>query len=410
MTVSTLTRAALLCTTALLALPAAASPVTVNGPYLLVDTKTTNSLNFPTGEQIGIGADATPSGWATTAIAQTSDLSNGATVTETVPWFGGSADPNGYRVDIPYNANLTGPWTLTFTNGTDTTTVMTPSIVGVTPAPFANSITMWGTGLYPSFAWSYPGSLDGVTFLLYDKSTHAAGGGADLIYSHSMPGNTTTFTLPSPQAGGPILNPNDSYVADFKGLILRNPAGPRTNANTAAQSQTYVDFFPTSSAVPLNLPTTLVGGGYQYSMPVIPGFLYYLDPAIATGYVFDTGAGNPNFASVLLPAIQSAPYDLSFLDNGMTITDLVDPGVVFDFPAGGVTSFQVTGIDPSLGLDPSDTTAFVTGVTFEGDGMFTGTQTPIVSAVPEPSAFLLLGAGLLGLGAVRCSRRHIGRW
>jgi hypothetical protein len=84
---------------------------------------------------------------------------------------------------------------------------------------------------------------------------------------------------------------------------------------------------------------------------------------------------------------------------------MVAPGGTFDLPDGGVTSFDVTGIDPSLMLNPGDTTAFVTGLTFTADGTFTGTQTPITENVPEPSTIVILGSALAGL--LLSGRRHL---
>jgi hypothetical protein len=40
--------------------------------------------------------------------------------------------------------------------------------------------------------------------------------------------------------------------------------------------------------------------------------------------------------------------------------------ILFDFAPAGVSEFEVLGIDPGLGLDPDNTTAFITALTFEG--------------------------------------------
>jgi hypothetical protein len=42
---------------------------------------------------------------------------------------------------------------------------------------------------------------------------------------------------------------------------------------------------------------------------------------------------------------------------------MIAPGGTFDFPTGGVTSFDVSGINPTPMLNPDDTTAFITGLT-----------------------------------------------
>jgi hypothetical protein len=111
---------------------------------------------------------------------------------------------------------------------------------------------------------------------------------------------------------------------------------------------------------------------------------------------------------VLLPSLQALPYHLSYLFGGTLFDVLVAGGVQYFFQAGGVNAFDVTGIDPGLGLDPSNPVAFITGLTFAGAGQFTGTQTPIVTmvAVPAPSSISLFAVGLLGLLMV-CGR--IGR-
>jgi hypothetical protein len=65
----------------------------------------------------------------------------------------------------------------------------------------------------------------------------------------------------------------------------------------------------------------------------------------------------------------------------------------------------VLGIETSAGLNPSDVTAFITGVSFAGDGRFTGTMTPITAEVPEPPMTVLLGMALMGLALVQQRRR-----
>ena len=65
------------------------------------------------------------------------------------------------------------------------------------------------------------------------------------------------------------------------------------------------------------------------------------------------------------------------------------------------------GLDP--GVDPTDITAFVTGLTFMpgGDGEFTGTMEAVVettSEVPEPATLTLFGSGLVAFVAIKWRR------
>lgn len=431
MTCLSATRAALFCAASMVAIlpvigvgplfvsPAAAAPISVsNSQYFLLDDKGANDLGFMPGVQFSIGAcQVTPNGFGgTTATATTTDLVTGAAVGVTVPFAGGAANPNEFHVNVPYSANLTGPWTLNFMNSsggtTDTTTVTTGALFGVAPAPFAKNVTISGASLDPTFTWSYAaGSVNGVTLLIYDKSTTAANGAANLVFSQSFAGTTSSFTLPSTLAGGFTLTAGNPYVVDLKGLVLRNPVGPRTNSNTAAQSQSYFDFTPTVSGVPVNLPTyDPATHNYTYSMSVAPGVEVFIDPQVAEGYDYRTGAGDPNFQSVELPTgIGDGLYDLYTFDGlGDPVLQAHDlaGGTVFDFGLGGVDAFRVLGIELSAMIDPTDVTSFVTGLTFTGAGDFTGTQTPLVAAVPEPSGAPLLVTELVALAAVGSGARR----
>lgn len=67
-------------------------------------------------------------------------------------------------------------------------------------------------------------------------------------------------------------------------------------------------------------------------------------------------------------------------------------GSGFNFAGLGVDGFRMGGIETCAGPDRLNVTAFVTGLTVEADGFFTGTQTPIldVSALPEPETCALV--------------------
>ena len=392
--------------------PASATPITL-GPVSLVRAEVAaNDIGLVTGDRISIIDDVVQpnSAGGTTGTATTVNSSTGLSVTE--PLGNNPRDTvffDQFSHNIAYDSGLVQPWTLTFTNGGNAATTTTPSLVGVMPIPFASSVTISGSSANPTFSWVYPGaasptgsSVNGTIINIFE---HLPGGGIDAVYATGLRGTINSFTVPTALAGGLSLINGTLYTMDIVGVQLRNTALPISNPNSQAWSRAFFDFTPLPSGSPVvNLPTVTASGAYQYHLTVVAGQTIFVDPTVAVGYSFAIGAGDPNFASVIFPAVQTAPFDLSFFYNGTEFSDMVSPQTLFDFPTGGVGAFTLTGIDPADGLDPADTTAFITGLTFEGDGTFTGTQTPItadVAVAPEPGSLALLVSGLLGWRLLR---------
>ena len=166
-------------------------------------------------------------------------------------------------------------------------------------------------------------------------------------------------------------------------------------------------------ATPVELP--LAGGApgvFSFSIDVVADQPVFIDPVVAVGYTYATGAGDPLFKTVSLPlGIGDGRYTLSV---GGQVLD-VGGNQIVDFTAlgfaDGVAGFSVTGIETAAMLDPTDAGAFVTRLTFMASGRFTGTQTALtvdVPAVPEPGmvALWLLGLAGLALAARPQNRRH----
>ncbi len=109
------------------------------------------------------------------------------------------------------------------------------------------------------------------------------------------------------------------------------------------------------------------------------------ETASVTGYIWEVGAGNPNFESVRLPSLvnNQSPYKIFLWKNGsFDFFQELAPETTLRFPEGGVNKFQVLGIDPGLGVCPGQG-EFRTALTFTGSGQFTGKKTSLTNHVPN---------------------------
>lgn len=141
-------------------------------------------------------------------------------------------------------------------------------------------------------------------------------------------------------------------------------------------------------------------GDYSFEFAIIDNDPIFIDPDVAIGYDYIVNSG-PNFASVILPdSIGDGIYDLWLWDNGLT--DWYDTGTDI---RGGLANehtfatatdrFRIMGIEIEEMLDPTDNSAFVTGLTFDGTGLINMEQNAVTvfvadpTSVPEPQTLLL---------------------
>jgi hypothetical protein len=385
-------------------LPAFGEPITsVTDLNHFRDTRSLNDVGIKQGDTAQFGAQVVPNDAAGTRFFATQGavrMPPGSGTT--MPCGAFTTNPNfcasSHVFDDP---PLAGAWSLTFVNGTDSRTEVTPALTNsavAAPAPFPVSVTITGSGSNPTLAWTVPGGFTphAIRVQVFAKNQKNSQGVADIIFSDTFAGNVTSFTVPD----SANLTDNTPYVLNIQLIETRTGAAStgNPNANISKRSSSFFDFTPLPAGAPpaVMLPTvgpapdpgTGLGPTYEFRVEgIVPGGKIFIDPYLAIGYDYAIGAGNPNFASVLLPAIQSEPFLLSFAGEPNGVPVLLPAGQEYFFPAGGVDHFSVRGITLSAKLDPGNVTAFITGLTFTGSGRFTGTMTPIiveVPSVPEP--------------------------
>jgi hypothetical protein len=409
--------------------PAHAQLLNVSDPFLQWYNVGPNDLSFGSGELIRYGASSvTPNGFTgTTGVASTTNLSTGLTITRGMSPITSAVAPNFLNGSLTLcttnclpnannnPANLTGPWNLTFSNAGTTNSLISDnlSLHGGGEIPFISSISLSGTSALPTFSWTPPtgAAVNGYRINIYENDLQTFGNIGQLINNGqvttaNVAQNITSYTVKASDfTFGVDLKQNTTYTIEISALQTRDGLSTNfSNNNVSAISRVYSSFqtLPTGTP-PVNLPTVTRSGNqvlFTFNMTVQPGITYAIDPEVATGYVYQVGAGNPDFASVSLPNLGNPnPYSLYLWNGSSFVFDTtLAPDTVFDFQTGGVSEFEVLGIAPSLGLDPENPTAFITDLTFEGSGQFTGTMSPITASVPEPSTWAMMLLGFTGIG------------
>lgn len=405
----------LFCAPFCLAPAARANPISVNTATLNIfrDFRGANDVHIAQGDELQFGADIN-GGSLGTSIAGIFTPVSGLPFTTTFSACGPlDVDANFCAKSTKFSAAKTdGAWQVEFENGANTAILALPavSVIPATPAPFPSSVTIAANGATPTIGWTLPPGTNpnALRVSIYDKSQFTASGGNQIIFATSISPSATSFTIPT--TAGLVAGGN--YVINFQVIDTRNgqplPANAN-NENILTRSSSYFDFSPPGGGSPpvIQLPTIDPSGVYHFNVGSVgPNSVTFIDPAVAVGYTYDIGLGDPNFASVTLPNVGGGRFDLSYLLNGSDFTTMLDAGIQYFFPTLGVDEFTVTGIDPAADLDPGNPLAFVTGLTFVSAGSFTGTMTPITetTGVPEPGSL-----GLLSLGAAGLLIQHLRR-
>lgn len=284
------------------------------------------------------------------------------------------------------------------------------------PLPFLTDIALIGGGLTPTISWKVPVSTEAEPTNVYiqvrkvTQETNTQIERAVLVHEAIIPLGETSYTFSEPFSYGNIpgfpagLETGARYemVVSLERRVSGVPQG---------RARTFFEFVPLADGageVAVFLPSVGPDGVFKFDVEVQTGETIAIDPVVAVGYDYQIGDGDPNFAGVTLPDVGDGLYDLFLFDELLgdwSFAAELSAGVEFLFADGGVNRFRILGIETSAGLDPNDATAFITLLTFTGNGRFTGTMTPITAYVPTPGSVALLLASGLAFGLMRTGRR-----
>lgn len=397
-----------------------ATPIGIAGATVNMfrDTRSANNIGINQGDRLQYGASVI-GGSAGTSLGASYGPTGFTDPQEACSPI--AVNPSFCSNSTAYNINRTlEPWTLRFERPNETPVqIPGPSLAGTDVAvPFPVNVTISGSGLTPAISWTVPGGFvaDAVRINIFDRGVPLPNGQADQIHVAQVNPASGTYAIPTVLSSGQQLGFGGQYV--FSVQLIDTRGDPNVflstgnNAEILRRSSSFFNFTPLAGDAPPSvfLPT-VADGIFNFAVTDVgPSSVTYIDPFVAVGYDYAIGAGDPNFASVLLPTgIGDNLFDLllwngsAFVDSGI---DLIG-GTQFFFGGLGVDRFAIRGIEISAGLDPNDVAAFITGLTFVRNGSFTGTMTPItveVSAVPEPGTVALVLCAVLGLTTGRRRR------
>lgn len=277
-------------------------------------------------------------------------------------------------------------------NGITSITVNAPPFDKDAMPGFVTDLTVTGGGETPRLDWLIPAGTAPSSISLQVRRINAETAdrtritSATLVHVKSLPPTATSYTFGETfsNAGLPGF-PAGLMVGEKYEIAVQIDL--TTNGALKGRSRTFFEFTPlsgTSSNVAVFLPSLGANGAFKFDITVSGSGTVVIDPEVAVGYIYEVGAGDPNFRSVSLPAVGDGLFTIEVFDAAL---GAYRPGfaasanTTYDFTAlgypDGVAKFRVKGIEASAGLDPSNTTAFLTTVGFTAAGRFTGTMVPV---------------------------------
>lgn len=383
---------------------------TVIDTFNFVDARQNNSVGITPGIRDSFGLDLTPVGTQPVTPLDGTTVTatrNGTTVS--VGYLFSPVLPNQFFTSRAV-ALQTTPWTLSFSNpavnGGLPATIPTPSLGTTTPPPYVSNVSVTTNGLTPTINWSIPpaGAVTNQTLYIIDKTVVTPNGSPTIYTSGSFPAAQTSFTIPPG-----VLTANHFYVFSVQEDV-------RSSGQLLARSRSYTSEYNSIPNTPplttIQLGTVNVSGptpAYNFNFSVIPGVIYYLDPVFANGYLYQTGAGDPLFASVSLPSLgSSTTYTLCLPSAGSYACNIDLPPInTYNFAGSGVSDFEVL-VNGAV-FDTANGLPFISNLTFASAGTFTGSITPFSTSVPEPFSLAILAAPCLTIFLARRRKAYTDR-
>jgi hypothetical protein len=213
-------------------------------PFAFTINRGTNPVGFPTGYSINVGVQhVTPTNTGITGMA-----TQGAT-TLILPNTATSPFGSFFNAAVPFNAALTGAWTVTLTDASGPVSAATNAIPNPEVIPLVSTILIGGPGLTPHISWTLP-DLTGLgvnreAFRVLDVATHI-----DLMEFGLPSPASTSFDVPNG-----LLQPGKSYSFE---VLVENFVGTPPTRDLQNRSETFSAPF---TAVPEPSTLLLLGSG-----------------------------------------------------------------------------------------------------------------------------------------------------